>query len=30
MLEYQARASGLELKPENIEVADGLGEGEDE
>jgi 3-hydroxyisobutyrate dehydrogenase-like beta-hydroxyacid dehydrogenase len=30
MLEYQARASGLELKPENIEVEDGLGEGEDE
>jgi 3-hydroxyisobutyrate dehydrogenase-like beta-hydroxyacid dehydrogenase len=30
MLEYQARASGLKLKPENIEVGDGLGEVEDE
>jgi 3-hydroxyisobutyrate dehydrogenase len=25
MLEHQARAAGLELKPENIEVSDGLG-----
>ena len=30
MLEYQARASGHKLKPENIEVGDGLGEVEDE
>jgi 3-hydroxyisobutyrate dehydrogenase len=27
MLEYQARASGLELEPENVEVSDGLEEG---
>jgi 3-hydroxyisobutyrate dehydrogenase len=26
MLEYQARASGLKLEPENLEVSDGLGE----
>jgi 3-hydroxyisobutyrate dehydrogenase len=26
MLEYQARASGLNLEPENLEVSDGLGE----
>jgi 3-hydroxyisobutyrate dehydrogenase len=27
MLEYQARASGLELRPENVEVSDGLDDG---
>lgn|SRR5919109_949038 len=27
MLEHQARASGLELEPENVEVSDGLDEG---
>jgi 3-hydroxyisobutyrate dehydrogenase-like beta-hydroxyacid dehydrogenase len=28
MLEYQARASGLKLEPENVEVSDGLEEKE--
>jgi hypothetical protein len=26
MLEYQARAAGLALEPENVDVSDGLGE----